>query len=179
MDINSVKNSKDITCSIFGHRTIDLTPEFEIKVKKIIETLIVENNVTRFLFGSKSQFYDLCHKIITELQQKYSYVKRIAYTCKSEQAILTKDKEKTETALSCLLNKNIKIKDYDCVVELSKLFYAGKASYVERNKEMVDASDYCLFYYNKDYVSKIKTISGTQIALNYALEKNKAVIYAK
>ncbi len=49
---------------------------------------------------------------------------------------------------------------------------AGKASYVERNRIMIDESDFGIFYMNENYfLSKSK--SGTKIAYDYALKKSK------
>ena len=47
------------------------------KLYESIENLIVNENVDTFLFGSKSQFDDLCHKVVTELKEKYPHIKRI------------------------------------------------------------------------------------------------------
>ncbi len=53
---------------------------------------------------------------------------------------------------------------------------AGRASYVERNQAMINDSDFCIFYYNKNYIPKTKTKSGTKIAYEYALRKKKNII---
>ena len=47
----------------------------------------------------------------------------------------------------------VKLKDYDAEVRSDRVFSAGKASYIERNQEMIDDSDFCVFYYNETYVS--------------------------
>ena len=59
---------KEKTCCFFGHRKIDETEELKNKLSEIIENLIVNENVDTFLFGSKSEFDDLCHKIVTNLK---------------------------------------------------------------------------------------------------------------
>ena len=46
----------------------------------------------------------------------------------------------------------VKLKDYDAEVQSDRVFSAGKASYVERNYEMIDDSDFCVFYYNEAYL---------------------------
>ena len=64
---------------------------------------------------------------------------------------------------------------------------SGKAAYVERNKEMINKSDFCIIYYNKNYSSPRKKFShidltayqsngGTKISYNYVLKKNKTII---
>ena len=69
--------NKDKTCCFFGHRKIDETAELKDKLCGIIENLIVNEKVDTFLFGSKSQFDDWCHKVLTELKEKYPHIKRI------------------------------------------------------------------------------------------------------
>ena len=69
--------NKQHTCCFFGHRKIDKTPELIDRLTKEIEILITEKDVGIFYFGSKSEFDDLCHKIVTELKEKYPHIKRI------------------------------------------------------------------------------------------------------
>ena len=57
---------KEKTCCFFGYRKIDETAELKNKLCGIIENLIVNEKVDTFLFGSKSQFDDLCHKTVTK-----------------------------------------------------------------------------------------------------------------
>ena len=76
------------SCSFFGHRDTAQTEELKNEVRKIVERLIVEEGVDTFLFGSRSRFDDLCHLVVTELQEKYPYIRRIAYPCKHEFACL-------------------------------------------------------------------------------------------
>ena len=72
------------TCSFFGHRDTEQSEELKQKVKDIVERLIVEKSVDTFLFGSRSNFDELCHIVVTELKEKYPYIRRIAYLCKHE-----------------------------------------------------------------------------------------------
>lgn len=65
MSIESTKK-----CCFFGHRKINKTDELVNKLTETIEKLIVENGVGTFLFGSKSQFDDLCYEIVSELKEK-------------------------------------------------------------------------------------------------------------
>ena len=55
-----------MTCSFFGHRKIDITEELKQKVEEVIKDLIVNHNVQIFLFGSRSNFDDLCFEIVSE-----------------------------------------------------------------------------------------------------------------
>ena len=72
---------KEKTCCFFGHRKIDGTEELKNNLCGIIENLIVNENVDTFLFGKKSQFDDLCHKITTELKKISSHQADICQVC--------------------------------------------------------------------------------------------------
>ena len=64
---------------------------------------------------------------------------------------------------------------------------AGRAAYVERNYEMIDKSDYCVVYYDENYLPSerkkskkdlfsYQPKSGTKIAYEYAVKKKKKII---
>ena len=69
--------NKEKSWCFFGHRKIDETEELKNKLYEIIENLIVNEKVDTFLFGSKSQFDDLCLKVVTEMKEKHPHIKRI------------------------------------------------------------------------------------------------------
>ena len=162
-------------CSFFGHRDIDVNDNLKQCTKDCIENLIINHDVYTFLFGSKSKFNDLCHLIISELKEKYPNIKRIFYTCKSESCTLEIERKEKEKIYSQLLNKNIYLLGFEEEFEHKTKYQAGKASYVERNMAMINDRDFCVFYYNKNYVPLTKTNSGTKTAYEYALRKNKNV----
>jgi lipid A disaccharide synthetase len=87
---------KHKTCAFIGHRKIDITEELKRSLLQIIEKLITEHHVVNFLFGSRSEFDGLCHLIVTQLKEKYPFLKRIAYTCKSETCTLESQRAKWE-----------------------------------------------------------------------------------
>ena len=164
------------SCSFIGHRKINITNAQEQKLKAIIEDLIINNNVSTFLFGSKSEFDSLCHSIVSDLKSKYPSIKRIKYTCKSESCLLENEKEKWENILSKPEKQKITLLGYEEEFEHKTKYSSGKASYIERNKAMIDDSDFCIFYYNKDYIPTTKTNSGTKICYDYSLKKKKPSI---
>ena len=100
-------------CCFIGHRKINITEEQELKLKTIIEDLIINKKVSTFLFGSKSEFDSLCHSIVSDLKSKYPSIKRIKYTCKSESCLLENEKEKWENILSKLEKQKIKLLGYE------------------------------------------------------------------
>lgn len=171
-------------CCFIGHRTIVASTELTENLTKTIEGLIAEEGVKYFLFGSRSEFDDFCHGIVTALKEKYPHIIRVAYTRRSEYAVKAEEKEKMERTWASVLKTDVKLKDYDAEVQSEKVYSAGKASYVERNQEMIDASDYCIFYYNEEYqppqrkrtnrdLSTYRPKSGTRLAYEYAVQKSK------
>ena len=167
---------KHKTCSFFGHRKIELTNSLKEKVKDCIENLIIKSNVQTFLFGSKSNFNDLCHSVVSELKNKYPNIKRICYTCKSEGCTLESERQEREKIYSRLLIQEIHLLGFEEEFEHKTKYEAGRASYIKRNQAMIEDSDVCVFYYDKNYVPSTKTNSGTKIAYEYAVRKKKNVI---
>ena len=171
-------------CCFVGHRTIVASEELTENLTKTIERLIAEEGVKYFLFGSRSEFDDLCHSIVTALKEKHPHIVRVAYTRRSEYAVKAEEKEKMERTWASVLKTDVKFKDYDAEVQSEKVYSAGKASYVERNQEMIDASEFCIFYYNEEYqppqrkrtnrdLSTYQPKSGTRLAYEYAVQKSK------
>ena len=166
--------TENYSCSFFGHRNTILTDGEKNKLERLIENLI-RKGVKTFLFGNKSKFYEECHKIVSDLMAKYEGLKRVMYVVKSQGIIFSFQKEKWQKRYN-----EMGLKDYIIDVEEKREFkninYAGKASYIERNLEMIDESDYCIFYYNEIFTKKLKTKSGTALAYDYAMKKKKKII---
>lgn len=163
------------TCSFFGHRKVKITEELKHRLKELLEDLIVNNEVTMFLFGSRSNFYYICHSVVDELKVKYPSIKRILYSCPSDGCTL--ESERKEMDGYC----------FDKEYEYEAKYIAGRASYVERNRAMINDSDYCVFYYDENYkpqlrkyakncVSYYQPKSGTALAYKYAKQKKKSVV---
>ena len=171
-------------CCFIGHRTIEESEELFTLLRDTIKLLILEEGVRYFLFGSRSAFDDLCHRLVTEFQQEFPNIVRVAYTRRSEYAVKAEEKVKMERTWATILKTEVKLKDYDAEVQSDRVFSAGKASYVERNQEMIDDSDFCVFYYNESYLpprrkrsnrdlSSYQPKSGTRLAYEYAVQKSK------
>ncbi len=168
-------------CSFFGHRNFEVNDEIERKLLNLIEDLIVNYNVETFLFGSKSGFDTLCHKIVYNLKSKYTHIKTVVYICPSEGYILNTEKEKYEKLYSSYY-----IVPYDEVFKHKNWLKGRRASYIERNFSMIDDSQFCIFYYNQNYVVEqrkpnkkhltyIQPNSGTKLAYDYAKRKHKTI----
>ena len=149
------------TCCFIGHREINVTDELKEKLRVVIERLIVYENIDTFLFGSKSQFDDLCYDVVTEIKKKHTHIKRIFV--RAEYPYIDESYE------SYLLES------YEDTYFPKSVLGAGKASYVKRNCEMIDNSRFCIVYYKEDYTPKGRK-SGTKIALAYAEKKKKTII---
>ena len=174
-------------CSFFGHRNVEVSDELKEKVKKIVEDLIVNHNVRTFLFGSRSNFNSLCHLVVTELKEKYPHIKRIAYTCKSEVCVLESERVRLESIYSNLQKQEVHLLGVDKECEHKTKYVAGRSSYIQRNYEMINDSDYSVFYYDEKYEPDMRKYSkrsigyyqpksGTALAYFYAKEKKKILI---
>lgn len=172
-----------------GHRKIEQSVDLINRLTCEIRRLITEESVAFFLFGSGSDFDSLCHSIVTSLQTEFPNIRRVAYTCKHELACMKEDKEEMERRWSHFLNEEVHIKDYDAEYSHPTKYTAGRGNYVERNMAMIDDSDFCMFYYDKNYLplrrknspgdlSDYQPKSGTKIAYDYAVQKNKTIINA-
>ncbi len=147
-------------CCVFGHRTINLTVEQIKTLKNHIEMLITEENINTFIFGSKSQFNDLCHNLVSQLREKYPHIKRIYI--RAEYPYIAKKYEEY------LLGR------YESTCFPERIINAGKARYVERNYIIIQKSDICLVYYEGQENFK----SGTYKAYKYAEKNQRRIINA-
>ena len=148
-------------CCFFGHRTINETKELKAKLIEIIEKLIADEKVDTFLFGSKSRFNNLCLEVITEMKEKHPHIKRIYV--------------RAEFPYISNQYKNYLLESYEDTYYPEKIMNSGKTSYVERNYEMIDNSQYCIVYYDEQYAPTARK-SGTKIALDYAIKQQKKII---
>lgn len=175
------------SCSFFGHRNVCLNKNQYQELERIIEKLIVNYGIKFFLFGSRSTFDEACCEIVSKLKNKYPEIIRRKYTCVSESCILEKDKKYWEDIYFKLGIENDFLV-YDEEVSFKDKLKAGVHSYIKRNFTMIDDSEVCVFYYDKLYKPKSdscenqrnkSTNSGTKIAYDYAIKKNKIIINVK
>lgn len=71
-----MKNITLKTVSFFGHRNTDLNEEKLNELECLIEKFILDDGAQIFLFGSRSNFDYICHKIVTKLKEKYPQIQR-------------------------------------------------------------------------------------------------------
>ena len=123
--------------------------------------LIVDCNVKTFLFGSRSAFNRICYEVLTELKDTYDICRIYV---RAEYPIIS---EEYKNYLNTLYEDSYFFDD--------KLL-TGKLNYIKRNQVLIDKSDFCLFFYDKNYVSELKGNSGTALAYNYAVQRKKTII---
>ena len=169
-------------CSFFGHRDTPQTEELKQKVRETVERLIVDEGVDTFLFGSRSKFDELCHIVVTELKEKYPHIRRIAYLCKHEAGCLVGEDAMMKQQIKQLTGREVYVAEYEEIKKSDRVNSARRASYVKRNCEMINQSNYCIFYYNLRYYALNNKASeqnygicqqsgGTRIAFEYAYRK--------
>ena len=161
-----------VVCFI-GHRKISVDESFKERLANLIKELITEKNFDTFLFGSRSQFDELCLETVSKLKYDYPHIRRIYV--RAAYPYIDENYEKYLLSF------------YDETYIPDKVVKAGKAAYVERNEYMIDKADFCIFYYNKDYKPPIKhatrkqlfsyqSKSGTKVAYEYATLKKKRML---
>lgn len=149
-----------VACFI-GHRTITVTNELCERIRTTVLDLIDNNQgVDTFLFGSRSQFDELCLKIVTEIKEIRPHIKRIYV--RAEYPYISADYEKYLLTL------------YDETYIPESIIHAGKAVYIERNRYMIDSADICVFFLDTSTTSNRKQ-SGTSIAYHYAHSLTKTI----
>ena len=156
------------TACFIGHRKILKNQELIKKLEYIIKDLIINKGVKTFVFGSKSEFDDLCHNVVSSFKEKFDGIKRVYVRSSFEN-------------ISCDYNAYL-LKFYEQTIFPNCCKNAGKVSHIKRNEFMIDNSEICVFYYNSSYSPKntfglmVERKSGTQISVNYAKRKKRNII---
>ena len=158
------------TCSFFGHRDTPQTEALKSKVRETVERLIIEEEVDRFLFGSRSKFDELCHIVVTEQKEKYPHIHRVAYLCKHEAGCLVGEGLKTQKSIKAVTGRDVYVGEYEEIKKSERINSAGRASYVERNYWMIDNSEVVIFYWVKENKER-----GTYLTKKYADIKKKRI----
>lgn len=150
--------------AFIGHRNVKDEKMLKLKINSMIETLILKENADTFLFGSKSQFNDICYESVTELKLRYPYIRRI-YVRSAYEYI---DNEYKDYLLSL----------YEDSIFPKIVREAGRASYIRRNEAMIDMCDVLVVYFMADYepLENKSRKSGTGLAMKYAVRKGKSII---
>lgn len=166
-------NNEEKNCCFIGHRKIENAESLKTKLYETALDLILNHNVTTFLFGSRSEFDSLCRKVVAELKEKYPHINRVYV--RAEYPIINEHYEK------------YLLEDFEETYFPNRALNSGKAVYTQRNYEMIDKSEICVVYFKKDYlpderkhskndIYNYQPNSGTGIAYDYAVKKNRKII---
>lgn len=161
-----------MTCCFIGHRKINRTPELQEQLKQTLCELI-ESGVTVFIFGDHSEFDTLCYETVTRLRETYPHICRVHYR--------TAYREIDDSVKKYF---SVGFEESICPNGVAS---SGRASYVQRNRAMINDSDICLFFYDDSYrpshsensrnlLPNSQRNSGTRLAFEYAKRHKKRVI---
>ncbi len=148
--------------AFIGHRTIDQKMNLAEKLLNTVKELIINEKADIFLFGSRSDFNNLCYDTVTKLKETYQYIKRVYVRAEYE-----------------FINYSYKeylLTFYEDTFYPAQVHGAGKLSYIKRNCVLVDESDILVTYCDMGYKPKTGTKSGTKMAVDYALRTGKRII---
>ena len=161
-----------MTCCFIGHKKINITEEL---TKRLEETVcdLINKGVRIFIFGDHSAFSDLCYNMITQLKEKYPYVKRVRF--------------RPNYLFPVNYTKRFSDCGYEHSVCLGNAAFARKSASLKRSLAMIKESDICVFYYNDRYqpertrkinrsLANLSPKSGTMLAYEYAKSQNKKII---
>ena len=163
--------------AIIGHREVQDKENVVVRIYETVLDLIVNQGADTFLFGGKGEFDSLCFYAVTEMQKIYSHIRTIYVSAGSE------EREKS--------HKKFFLETYDETFYPDRVKNSRRLCYVLRNVVMIEACEVLLTYCAPNYepprkrrknepTSSIdeskKTKSGTQMAVAYAMQKNKRVI---
>ena len=159
--------------TFIGHRKLQADGSFRARLKELVLSLVDDRGADVFLFGSKSEFDDLCLEVVSEIKKERPDIKRIYV--RAEYPYIDKDYEDYLLGI------------YDATYIPENVIEAGKAAYVERNRHMIDKADICVFCYDKNYKPPLACgargravcdlpKSGTKVAYEYAVKRKKEIV---
>lgn len=146
------------SCSVFGHREIEITQNLKVKIKLTFEDLIKKENVKYFYFGGFGEFDNLCWEIVSDLKKQYPHIYRIFCLSDPRHQRLSKRP------------KWLKDDDYEEITYLDLGFDYWYSRLYYRNCEMINRSDFVVFYV------KHTERSGAYKAMQYAKKTNKHIL---
>lgn len=146
------------SCTFFGHREIVVTDKLINQITKIIKDKIENEQFKDFYFGGFGNFDDLCYKIVSKLKEEYNHIRRIFCLYDRKHINISKRPEW------------LKNEEYEDIIFLEPSFDGWYKRIYFRNLEMVDLSDFILFY-----VCNTEN-SGAYKTFKYAKKKKKIYI---
>mgnify|MGYP005762703229 CR=1 FL=1 len=147
--------NKELACSFFGHRVVNLNKNQIKTLESDIKTLIVDKGFSYFYFGGLGEFDKTCYEIVSRLKESYPHIKKIY--------CLIEEKElKNRARLSELSQR-----EFDEMVYFPPDFNYWYTRIYYRNCEIIKNSDYVIFFAKED------KNSGAYKALSFAKKIKK------
>lgn len=137
-------------CAILVPKIVIMNDKLKQLITDSIKKLIIEENVTKFLFGPKSNFGYACLSAVSELKKEYPHIQRICYVSKNEHYTI-KNEDNNIKQYDSKQNYNcLQTICFDKEICFKNNYFTDNYSHFERNCKMIDESDICLFYYDKN-----------------------------
>lgn len=143
-------------CSLFGHRELWGEEDFDEKLENALIYAIENLGITDFYVGDYGKFDLFSALCLRKLKAKYPHIRLILVLAYLDKKYNEVDK---------VFNKNT----FDEIIYPSLERVNKKYAIAVRNKLMVDASNYLIFYVNCSYGGAYKTYK-------YAIRKKKKYI---
>ncbi len=140
-------------CSIFGHKNIYQKLD-EPAIEELLKELITKRRVDTFYFCEQGKFDEPCYRFITKLKAQFPFVRRIF--CIAFRGLNPK-------TFPLPFEKGA----YNDILFVQAIFEGTETGIFYRNVDIIDKSDYVLFY-----ASPFKN-SNTYDAFKYALKEKK------
>ena len=167
-----------VACFI-GHRTITVTNELCERIRTTVLDLIDHQSVDTFLFGSRSQFDELCLKIVTEIKEIRQFDElclKIVTEIKEIRPHIRRIYVRAEYPYISADYEKYLLTFYDETYMPENIIHAGKAIYIERNRHMIDSSDICIFYFSSAPPFPLNYTSGTKRIYSTIISNHKRYI---
>lgn len=164
-----MKMQKHYTCCFTGHRPNKLPFGYDeqdercIKIKNQLKSqivaLITQKDVTHFITGMALGIDLICAEIVIELKEKYPFITLESAIPYEEQAANWTDEQR---------DRYYRIAEL-CDKETLLQYHYNKWCFQNRNRYMVDKSDFIIAVWNGER-------SGTANTVKYAESQNKEII---
>ena len=152
------------TCTFVGHKRLKNKTLVKKKIEKVVKDLI-SKGVKEFLFGSSSEFVDLCYEVVTSLKEEFKDIIRIGCPCGNETFYTQQEAKNQEKEFERVLKRKIKLSGYEKIMHIN---FGSLDVYNERDKRLVEESDVCVLYLIGNYISNSnKKISKLEYLPSY------------
>lgn len=149
------------TCCFSGHRMLpeDKIEQIKAVTEKYVRQMIIENDVRFFCAGGAIGFDMIAAETVLEMKKRYPEINLILVLPHADQAkYYSPDNFRRYTDIKMRADREIYI---------SQAYYRGCLH--ERNRFMIDHSDYCIAYLTE-------TSGGTVYTVRYGREKGIKII---